>query len=53
MSKDPTIKARVARYTASQRNKGLATVRVWVPVDRAGELKEFARKLREQAQEEG
>jgi len=47
MSKaDPTISAREMRYREKQSERGLKMVRVWIPADKAEELKALAEKWR-------
>jgi|GEM_PF-6609083 len=45
--RDPTISARTGRYRDAQEARGLTQVKVWVPANRAAELREIARKMRE------
>ena len=40
------LAARIARYTAKLKRQGMASVRVWVPVDKAAALKKYAAKMR-------
>ena len=42
---------REMRYRQAQRERGLAHVRVWVPKDRADELKSIARTMCEEHKE--
>lgn len=35
------------KFEARQRERGFVKAEIWVPADRAGELKEVARKMRE------